>query len=288
MQQPSGIAPGIYRILDSTYLNIRLDDSEILNLSLGENNMSSFSGKVAFVTGAGGGMGLRIASDLITSGARVLMIDIKPRPGEIPGSSDQSLYLQVDLTNEPAVAASVEKAVEMFGGIDYLANVAGALLFNRDKSALDMDLDVWDQVMAINLKSIVHTARHIVPHMRKRGGGAMVHFSSTQCLRGDSAPQDAYQAAKAGIVAFSKSLAIQLAGENIRSNVIYPGPSESPMQDRWKTDPSARAATASAIPLGRVGTVEDMSNACLFLLSDKASFITGTELLVDGGLLAKP
>jgi len=70
--------------------------------------------------------------------------------------------------------------------------------------------------------------------------------------------------------------------------VIYPGPSESPMQDRWKTDPNARAATASAIPLGRVGTVEDMSNACLFLLSDKASFITGTELLVDGGLLAKP
>ena len=142
--------------------------------------------------------------------------------------------------------------------------------------------------MAINLKSMVHTARHVVPHMCKRNGGAMVHFSSTQCMRGDSAPQDAYQAAKAGVVAFSKSLAIQLAGENIRSNVIYPGPSESPMQDRWKDNPDARVATASAIPLGRVGTVEDMSNACLFLLSDKASFITGTELLVDGGLQAKP
>jgi 3-oxoacyl-[acyl-carrier protein] reductase len=142
--------------------------------------------------------------------------------------------------------------------------------------------------MAINLKSMVHTTRHVVPQMRKRGGGAMVHFSSTQCMRGDSAPQDAYQAAKAGVVAFSKSLAIQLAGENIRSNVIYPGPSESPMQDRWKQNPHARTATASAIPLGRVGTVEDMSNACLFLLSDKASFITGTELLVDGGLQAKP
>jgi len=135
---------------------------------------------------------------------------------------------------------------------------------------------------------MVHTTRHVVPQMRKRGGGAMVHFSSTQCMRGDSAPQDAYQAAKAGVVAFSRSLAIQLAGENIRSNVIYPGPSESPMQDRWKQNPDAQAATASAIPLGRVGTVEDMSNACLFLLSDKASFITGTELLVDGGLQAKP
>jgi 3-oxoacyl-[acyl-carrier protein] reductase len=186
------------------------------------------------------------------------------------------------------VSAAVEKAVELFGGIDLLANVAGALWFDRDKTALEIDLDVWDQVMAINLKSMVHTTRHIVPQMRKRGGGAMVHFSSTQCMRGDSAPQDAYQAAKAGVVAFSRSLAIQLAGENIRSNVIYPGPSESPMQDRWKQNPDAQAATASAIPLGRVGTVEDMSNACLFLLSDKASFITGTELLVDGGLQAKP
>ena len=250
--------------------------------------MSNFSGKVAFVTGAGGGMGFQIASDLINAGASVLMLDIKPEPEDIPGNSAQSYYVQADLTDEPAVAAAVEKAVELFGGIDLLANVAGALWFERDKTALEIDLVVWDQVMAINLKSMVHTTRHVVPQMRKRGGGAMVHFSSTQCMRGDSTPQDAYQAAKAGVVAFSKSLAIQLARENIRSNVIYPGPSESPMQDRWKQNPDAQAATASAIPLGRVGTVEDMSNACLFLLSGKASFITGTELLVDGGLQAKP
>ncbi len=233
-------------------------------------------------------MGFRIASDLINAGAKVLMFDIKPRPEGIPGNSEQSHFVQGDLTDDSAVAAAVKKAVALFGGIDYLANVAGALWFGRDKSALEIDLDVWDQVMAVNLKSMVHTARQAVPHIRKRGGGAMVHFSSTQCLRGDSAPQDAYQAAKAGVVAYSKSLAIQLAGDNIRSNVIYPGPSESPMQDRWQDNPDARAATARAIPLGRVGTVEDMSNACLFLLSDKASFITGTELLVDGGLLAKP
>jgi 3-oxoacyl-[acyl-carrier protein] reductase len=250
--------------------------------------MLNFAGKIAFVTGAGGGMGLQIASDLINAGACVLMLDIKPRSAEIPADSDQSFYAQVDLTDASGVAVAVEKAVKLFGGIDYLANVAGALWFERDKSALEIDLDVWDQVMAINLKSMVHTARQVVPYMRERGGGAMVHFSSTQCLRGDPAPQDAYQAAKAGVVAFSKSLAIQLAGDNIRSNVIYPGPSESPMQDRWKTDPAARVATAAAIPLGRVGTVEDMSNACLFLLSDKASFITGTELLVDGGLQARP
>ena len=250
--------------------------------------MSDLANRVVLVTGAGGGMGLQIASDLIHAGARVLMLDLKPKPESIPGTPDQSHYQQVDLTDAARVADAVDTAVQLFGGIDLLANVAGALWFERDKSALEIDLDDWDQVMAINLKSMVHTARQVVPSMRQRGGGAMVHFSSTQCLRGDSAPQDAYQAAKAGVVAFSKSLAIQLAQDNIRSNVIFPGPSESPMQDRWKADPSKRDATAAAIPLGRVGTVEDMSNACLFLLSDKASFITGTELLVDGGLLARP
>lgn len=103
--------------------------------------MLDFADKVAFVTGAGGGMGFRIACDLINHGTRVMMFDIKPRPGEIPGSSEQSFYLQGDLTDEPAVVAAVKKAVELFGGIDYLANVAGALWLERDKSALEIDLD---------------------------------------------------------------------------------------------------------------------------------------------------
>ncbi len=250
--------------------------------------MPEFTDKIAFVTGAGGGMGYRVACDLLAQGARVLMFDIKPPPDAVPGKPGQSIYVRGDLTDEAAVAAACARAIDEFGGIDCLANVAGALWFDRDRSALDVDLEVWDQVLAINLKSIVHTARHAVPSMRARGGGAMVHFSSTQCLRGDPAPQDAYQAAKAGVIALSKSLAIQLAGDRIRSNVILPGPTESPMQDRWRADPDSRDATARAIPLGRVATVEDMANACLFLLSDRAAYITGTELLVDGGLLSKP
>lgn len=248
----------------------------------------NFAGKVAFVTGAGGGMGFKIAHDLISSGAKVLMFDIKSKPEGVFEFGDRCRYVQGDLTEDSAVAAAVELAVTEFGGIDYLANVAGALLFGKDESALDMDLDIWEQVMAINLKSMVHTSRHVVPHMRKRGSGAMVHFSSSQCMRGDLAPQDAYQAAKAGVIALSKSLAIQLASAQIRSNVIIPGPCASPMQERWRNNPASKVATAEAIPLARVGEVEDMSNACLFLLSDKASFITGTELLVDGGLLARP
>ncbi|MCP3687539.1 MAG: SDR family oxidoreductase, partial [Gammaproteobacteria bacterium] len=109
-----------------------------------------------------------------------------------------------------------------------------------------------------------------------------------QCMRGDALPQDAYQASKAGVIALTKSVAIQYAKDGIRANSILPGPTESPMQDRWKETPGAMQATAASIPLGRVGTVEDMANACLFLLSDKSSFITGTELVVDGGCLAMP
>jgi 3-oxoacyl-[acyl-carrier protein] reductase len=116
----------------------------------------------------------------------------------------------------------------------------------------------------------------------------MVHISSIQCLRGDDKPQDAYQAAKAGMLALSKSIAIQFARDGIRSNCILPGPVDSPMQDRWRDDPAQKAAVAAAVPLGRIGLPQDIADACLFLLSDKASYITGTELIVDGGLMARP
>jgi len=248
----------------------------------------SFTGKTAFVTGAGGGMGLQIAADLMAAGANVVMVDIKPQPDCIPLGAGNFIYLKCDLSDEAAVKAAVAQTVEAFGGIDLLANVAGVLWFGRDKSVLEMDMDVWDTVFRINLKSMVHTTRHIVPHMKAAGGGAMVHFSTIQCLRGDDAPQDAYQASKAGVIALSKSLAIQLGRANIRSNVILPGPAQSPMQARWDDDAAAIENLSQVVPLGRVGQVTDMSNACLFLLSDKADFITGTELVVDGGLLARP
>ena len=248
----------------------------------------SFTGKTAFVTGAGGGIGLQISKDLINQGANVAMIDIKPQPDCIPTGSGNFIYIACDLSDDDAVKAAVAQTAEAFGAIDCLANIAGVLWFDKDKSALDIDLDIWDTVFRINLKSMVHTTRHIVPHMKAAGGGAMVHFSTIQCLRGDEAPQDAYQASKAGVIAYSKSLAIQLGGDNIRSNVILPGPVHSPMQARWDDNYKAINAISKVVPLGRVGQVADLSNACLFLMSDKASFITGIELVVDGGLLARP
>ncbi len=246
----------------------------------------SFAGKTAVVTGAGGGMGLNVARDLLAAGARVTMIDLKDRPADLP--VDRARYLQGDVTDDSFVALAMNHAFRETGSLDYVVNAAGVLWFGRDKSLVEMELETWDQVLAIDLKSMVITVRHAVPLMKQSGGGAMVHFSSVQCLRGDDKPQDAYQASKAAMIALSKSVAIQFARDNIRSNCILPGPTESPMQQRWQTNPVQQKATAGAVPLGRVGTTQDMANACLFLLSDQASWITGTELIVDGGLMARP
>lgn len=244
-----------------------------------------FDGKTAFVTGAGGGMGLAIARALLAAGARVTLFDLKSAPDDLPATA---AYVQGDLTDNTLVDQAIGATFERTGRFDYLVNAAGVLWLGRDMSAVEVDLDVWDQVLAINLKSAVHTTRHAIPLMKQTGGGAMVHISTIQCLRGDSAPQDAYQASKAGLVALSKSLAIQFARDRIRSNVIFPGATMTPMQARWDDDPAAREAVANHIPLGRIGTPEDMAHAAVFLLSDHASFITGTELIVDGGTTALP
>ncbi|MEE8171412.1 MAG: SDR family oxidoreductase, partial [Alphaproteobacteria bacterium] len=232
---------------------------------------ADFSGKSAFVTGAGGGMGLAVATGLLRAGAEVTLFDLKPAPDGLPAAAT---YTQGDVSDDDAVAAAIGARAEASGRLDFLVNAAAVLWFERDKSAVEMDLEVWDRVLAINLKSVVHTVRHAVPLMKQSGGGAMVHISTIQCLRGDTQPQDAYQASKAGMVALSKSIAIQFAADKIRSNVIFPGPTLTPMQQRWYDDPAEGEAIADYVPLKRLGTPEDMANACLFLLSDSAAFVT--------------
>ena len=124
--------------------------------------------------------------------------------------------------------------------------------------------------------------------MKKNNFGSMVHISSVDALSGDDKPQDAYGASKAAMIRLSKSLAIQFASKNIRSNIILPGPIETGMQKRWKKNPKGKKNLAKLIPLQRVGTPKDISNACMFLLSDQANYITGTEIIVDGGITSKP
>lgn len=245
----------------------------------------NFANKAAIVTGAGGGMGEAIARDLAKAGAKVTAIDLKPCPASLSGEESIS-FAQGDLRDREFVEAAITAAHARFGRLDYLVNVAGVLWFGRDKSLLEMDMKVWDDVMDINLKSMVLTSRAATPFMQKSGGGAMVHFSTIQWMRGDLKPQDAYQASKAAVSAVSRSLAMQLAADGIRSNTICPGPTLTPLQARWDTD-KIRAEVAEYVPLKRIGTAADMSNAALFLLSDGASFITGVDLVVDGGVLLR-
>lgn len=251
--------------------------------------MENFSGRTAMVTGGGGGIGLSLARALLLRNANVGVIDTKPRPADYDDFGESVRYYQVDLCDAAAVADTAQDIASTFGGINYLANVAGVLWFDRDRSLLDVDLDVWDQVLNINLRGVVHSVRAATPFMKSTDGPrAMVHFSSISCLRGDTSPQDAYQASKAGVGALSRSLAIQLGQFGIRSNAIYPGPVHTPLQARWDGKDEVLEMIGSIVPLGRVAVPDDLADAALFLLSDASSFITGVDLPVDGGLMAKP
>jgi 3-oxoacyl-[acyl-carrier protein] reductase len=162
------------------------------------------------------------------------------------------------------------------------------LWFGKDVSAVDLDLDIWDQVFDINLKTMVLLSKFIIPVMKKNKFGSMVHISSVDALSGDDKPQDAYGASKAAMIRLSKSLAIQFGSYNIRSNCILPGAVETPMQDRWKKIPNAKKNLKEFMPIKKVIQPEGIAQGILFLLSEQSEYITGTELVIDGGLTARP
>ena len=246
----------------------------------------SFKDTVTVITGIASGMGLQIALDLLEKGGKVAGIDISDCPKELQEASSDSnlMYFKIDLTDIVAVEDAVKEVIAKFHKIDNLANVAGVLWFEKDKSLLDIDLDVWDQVMQINLKSMVHTIRTIVPHMKNNGGGSIVNFSTIQAIRGDRAPQDAYSASKGAVLSLSKSVAMQWGCVGIRCNTILPGPVYTPLQKRWDDTPEIVEAISNHLPIGRIGVAKDLSNACLFLFSKESGFITGIDMPVDGGL----
>jgi len=246
-----------------------------------------FIGRGGLVAGAGGGMGLAIANRLIESGADIVLADIKPKPETIAAGPGRAVYLKGDLSDDEFVREAISRAETHAGRFDFLVNTVGVWWGEEDVSLVDIELGVWDRVFEINLDCMMLTARHAVPLMQKNGGGAMLFFSSIQALRGDPLAQDAYSASKGAIRALSKSLAIQFAGDNIRSNAILPGYVWTGMMDRLADKPERRAAMENIIPLKRFGTVADIAGASLFLLSGSASFITGTELIIDGGTTAR-
>ncbi len=241
--------------------------------------------KSAIITGASGGMGFSISKMLSENSIDVLMIDLKPPKETLPKGS---IFIEADVTDKKILKEVIDRFAREKGGINYLVNCAGVLWFDRDQSLIDVDLDVWDRVIEINLKGAALAARFTVPWMKSLESASIVHISSIQALRGDKKAQDAYGASKAGLLALSKSLAIQLAEYKIRSNAILPGAIHTPLQNRWTEDTKLAEQIANYVPLGRLGNAKDIANAVMFLLSDSSSYITGIELIVDGGLTALP
>lgn len=249
-----------------------------------------FRGKIAIVTGAGGGIGLAVAQELARLGSIVEAVDVKvPRDAALPGNV---AFTRLDLRDPDQVAERISVIGGRHGRIDHLVNCAGVCLFEQDGSVLETNASVFDLTFDVNLNGMIRVVRAVVPFMRAAGGGAMVHIASVVGLRNmeniqAGGPADAYQLSKAAVVSLSRSLAMQLAPERIRSNTICPGSIATPMTAGIYAQEARVTAMSARTPLGRIGQPEDVAGAVAFLLSDRASFITGIDLPVDGGLLAK-
>ena len=244
-----------------------------------------FKGKVDVVTGGSGGIGLDVSKKLAKLKIKVLILDInKPNI-----SKNKFIYFEkVDLSNENEINQAINKFIKKEKRIDYIVNAAGVLWFDKDIGLEKIKNDIWDKVFTINLKSMLIVIKKILPNMKKNKFGSIVNISSIDALSGDDKPQEAYGASKAAMIRLSKSIAIQYANKNIRSNSILPGPVDTPMQKRWKKNPNAKKNLTKIIPLQRVGKPENIADTVLFLLSEQSCFITGTEIIVDGGLKARP
>jgi NAD(P)-dependent dehydrogenase (short-subunit alcohol dehydrogenase family) len=243
-------------------------------------------GKVALITGAGSGMGREICRVFVAEGATIAALDLDAVGLEETASTvtegDIATFV-VDVAGEEQVREAVDGAIQTFGALHILVNDAGVLWRDRDVSVLETDEATWDRVFAINLKGMVWVCKHGVPRLIEAGGGAIVNIGSTSALLGDTIPQDAYTASKGAVVSLTRNLAVQFAPYGIRANCIHPGFADTPMQAERTSDPAWVEAAIAEIPLRRLATPRDVAHAALFLASEESAYITGTELVVDGG-----
>jgi len=243
--------------------------------------------QVAIVTGAGRNIGEEIAKLFAAEGAKVAIVDLDKPRGErvadaIKAAGGDATLFMADVSKGSDVAALVKDVVARYGRIDILVN---NVAISDNKHIFDITEEEWDRVLAVTLKSQFLMGKHVGQQMATQGGGRIVNIGSTSGFTGRSRAI-AYSAAKGAITIFTKSAALQYAGENIRINSVHPGYADTPLTEKRFSDPAVRQVLLDRTPMGRLGTALDIANGVLFLASDESSWVTGSELVIDGGMNA--
>jgi len=245
--------------------------------------------KVALISGGARGMGAAEARMFAREGAKVVIGDVLDAEGtrvaaEIAESGGDALFVHLDVTHEEDWRSAIGAATSSFSKLDILVNNAG--IWRRGRVE-DTTVEDWDMILDVNAKGVFLGTKLAIPEMRKAGGGSIINISSTAGLVGGPR-SSAYTASKGAVRLFTKATAVQYAQEGIRANSIHPGPIDTSMiQQVWHGEEQSREAALARTPLGRIGTPEDIAYGVLFLASDESSFMTGSELVIDGGSTAQ-
>ena len=246
--------------------------------------------KVALISGGARGMGAVEARMFCREGAKVVFGDILDEEGrkveaEIRESGGEATYLHLDVTEEADWQRAVDTASSAYGKLDILVNNAGIVpRYATEDAILGITVEDWDRVMGVNAKGVFLGTKFAIPLMRAAGGGSIVNISSGAGIAPSPETPASYSASKGAVRIFTKATAVQYAKENIRCNSVHPGPIDTPMLQSAQTSSEYRV---DHIPLGRVGTPEEIAYGVLYLASDEASFVTGSELIIDGGRTAQ-
>jgi NAD(P)-dependent dehydrogenase (short-subunit alcohol dehydrogenase family) len=246
-------------------------------------------GKVAMISGGARGMGAVEARLFAKEGAKVVIADILEDEGrkleaEIATAGGKALFVRLDVTSESAWQDAVATAVRCFGTLDVLVNNAG--ISGRGKVE-DTTAEDWDKVMEVNAKGVFLGTKAAIPAMRQAGGGSIINISSQLGLVGTDHSSPQYQASKGAVRLLTKATAIQYAKEGIRVNSVHPGPIVTPMTEAARADPERYQMMLSRIPMGRYGQPEEVAYGVLYLASDESAYMTGSELVIDGGWTAQ-
>jgi NAD(P)-dependent dehydrogenase (short-subunit alcohol dehydrogenase family) len=245
-------------------------------------------GKVAFITGSGGGMGQRAAVMFAQEGAKVIVFDINEKGVQetvrmVEEAGGECVAVVGDVTKAADVEGAIRAGEEKFGYVNVIYNNAG-IMPDGDESVVDMDEAIWQKVMDVNVKGVALGCKYGVPALLRAGGGSIINVASFVAILGCTVPQDAYTASKGAVLALTHSLAVQFGPKGIRTNAISPGPIWTPLMDQILADPAKRALRLNRIPMGRFGKPEDVVYAAIYLASDESTWVNGSNLVVDGGI----